>query len=132
MITWAAEPCDSLRMTATERSEGGSAKGGRYSSTRSKSVTSQGNTESNDCSGSTPIAWKWAKIARAPQASQNSGPKGLKWRRLPRRNPRDPLQMTVKLRGGAEQWVEIHARGSIGRYPGYTAIADIVSDLNNT
>lgn len=61
---------------------------------------------------------------------QDSAPKALFWRRLPKRDPRKPLSITIKLRGGPEAWVEIHARGQIGRYPGATAIADILRDLN--
>lgn len=117
-------------MTATERSEGGSRRRRIPTPKGSASEALDGHTESNVCSPSTPTGWKWAKIARPPEASQDSAPKGLKWRRLPKRNPREPLQLTIKHRGGPEAWVEIHARGQVGRYPGYTAIADIVRDLN--
>lgn len=80
---------------------------------------------------STQWSWKRVKITRAPQATRHSVPKGHRWRKLPRRNPRDPLTMTIKLRGGVEGWVEVHARGDIARYPGYTAILDVVMDANS-
>lgn len=68
---------------------------------------------------------------RVPAGGQSgSAPKALRWRHLTRRDARKPLTITVKLRGGPEAWVEIHARGSAGRYPGASAIADILRDIN--
>jgi len=55
---------------------------------------------------------------------------GRRWRLLPRRNPREPLACTIKLRGGPEAWVEIHARGDMARVPGYTTIAELVYWMN--
>jgi hypothetical protein len=94
-------------MTATERSEGGS----------------------EQAFGSTRWEWRRVKINRAPQASSNSAPKALRWRKLPRLDWRKPITCTIKYRGGAEAWVEIHARGDIGRYPGSAAIVDILGDM---
>jgi hypothetical protein len=55
---------------------------------------------------------------------------GNRWRRLPKRNPRQPLGLTVKLRGGGECWVEVHSRGDFHRYPGWTQLIDVVNDIN--
>lgn len=96
-------------MTSTERSDG----------------------DSEQTFGSTRWEWKRVKMARPPEATGHSVPKGHRWRRLPRRNPRTPLGITVKLRGGPEGWVEVHARGDLARYPGYTTILDIVMDVNS-
>lgn len=76
--------------------------------------------------------WKWQHVmVRRPAGGQSdSAPKGHRWRRLPRRNPRDPLTVTVKFRGGPEAWVEIHARGDLGRFPGDTTIAEVVLAIN--
>jgi hypothetical protein len=49
---------------------------------------------------------------------------------MPYRNPRDPLSITVKYRGGPEAWYEIHARGSMGRFPGYVSLHDALSEIN--
>jgi hypothetical protein len=49
---------------------------------------------------------------------------------LPRRNSREPITIKIKARGGAECWVEIEGRGETNRYPGYTAIWDILRDIN--
>lgn len=57
--------------------------------------------------------------------------RGTKWWGLPRRNARDPLTITVKLRGGPENWVEVHARGRVGRYPGYVRLDQVVFDVNS-
>lgn len=77
--------------------------------------------------------WEWRQclIRRPAGGHTGPGPKARRWFRLPRRNPRDPIGVTIKLRGGAEYWVEIHARGEVGRYPGYVTIAEIVLDINN-
>lgn len=56
-------------------------------------------------------------------------PTGLRWRRLPRIDWRKPQHVTISYRGGAEAWVEVHARGDLGRYPGHTAIIDILADI---
>lgn len=70
-------------------------------------------------------------MARPPEANKKSAPKGRSFKALPRRNRRDPLPATLKLRGGPEAWVEIHARGSMIRVPGWTAVSDVVDMLNS-
>jgi hypothetical protein len=70
-------------------------------------------------------------MVRRPAGGQmRNAAAGRRWRLLPRRNPRDPLTCTVKLRGGPEAWVEIHARGDFVRVPGYTTIAELVYWMN--
>jgi hypothetical protein len=100
----------------------------------SEPVTPQGYNplplQSEQAFPSTTWAWKRVKIACPPEARGPQSPAGRRWRLLPRRNRRDPLPITIKYRGGAEDWVEIHARGSIGRYPGWVAIGDIVNEIN--
>lgn len=81
--------------------------------------------------GSHTWEWRKVKISRAPQATSTAGRKAVRWRKLPSRNPREPLSITVSLRGGPEAWVEVHARGSVGRYPGHTCIYDVLADINN-
>ncbi len=98
---------------------------------------SEARAAANTRSGSTTFGWKRVKIARPPEASaspsaarSNESPRGNRWKRLPKRNPRQPLGVTLKLRGGAECWVEVHSRGDFHRYPGWTQIIDIVNDVN--
>lgn len=81
--------------------------------------------------GSTTWKWRRVKMTRAPQATGHSVPKGHRWRKLPRRDPRKPLALTIKLRGGPEGWVEVHARGDFARYPGSTCVLDILMDVNS-
>lgn len=69
-------------------------------------------------------------VRPAPHGQVSSAPKGHRWMKLPRRNPRTPLPITVKWRGGPEGWVEVHARGDVGRFPGDTPIATIVLLVN--
>lgn len=80
-------------------------------------------------SPSTTSAWRYGKIRRPAGGQGDSGPKGHRWRRLPPRNAREPLTIKVKYRGGPEAWVEIHARGDVGRYPGHAYLVDVLSDL---
>lgn len=75
--------------------------------------------------GSTPSEFVWRKVRRPPEATVQSGPKGHRWRhRLPW-DRRKPLPLTVKYRGGAEAWIEVHSRGDFSRFPGSTALIDV-------
>lgn len=69
-------------------------------------------------------------MSRAPQASINSRPKGDYSHRLARRDPRDPLTVTITYRGGPECWWEIRARGTVIRRPGSVALHDVLSWIN--
>jgi len=70
------------------------------------------------------------KMSRPPEASVTAARKGARWYRFPPRNPREPLTVKIKFRGGPECWYEVHARGSVGRYHGATAIHDIMDEIN--
>lgn len=87
--------------------------------------------DANRGSQSTAWAWKRVKISRAPQANGSASAASTFWFRLSPRNARQPLPITLKLRGGPECWVEVHARGAVGRYHGATAIYDILADICN-
>lgn len=52
-----------------------------------------------------------------------------KWWALPRWNGRQPLTIKVTYRGGNEAWYEVHARGRSGRFPGYTALHDVMDQV---
>lgn len=54
----------------------------------------------------------------------------LRLKHLSRRDPRDPLQVTVKYRGGPECWYEIKARGATVRVPGHVALHDLMLTIN--
>lgn len=76
--------------------------------------------------------WEWKRVkVRRPAGGQNTasterrGPFGL-----PPRNPRDPLTIKVKYRGGSEAYYEIHARGRVFRRPGTVALHDIMQEIN--
>ena len=71
-------------------------------------------------------------MSRAPQASTNSRPKGDFSHRLARRNPRDPLTITVTYRGGPECWWELKARGVTIRRPGSVSLHDALDWLQGT
>lgn len=84
--------------------------------------------------GSTAWVHPAGKMSRAPQARPGSRPEGGRsyFRRLPTALwRRKPLHLTAKLRGGAECWVEIHARGGIIRVPGDCSVYDVLSLIAN-
>lgn len=64
-----------------------------------------------------------------PDGQVNSPPKAARWHHLPWRNPRDTLTITIKYRGGAEAWIEVKARGSAGRFPGYVQLFDVLKEV---
>lgn len=81
--------------------------------------------------GSTTYGWKKVIVSQrpAPQGDRSSVRRGLK--KLPRRDPRQPLGLTMRFNGGPEGWVEIHARGEILKVPGHRSIIDVLFALNN-
>lgn len=84
----------------------------------------------NDRSPSTTWDWRKVRISCPAGGHQDSAPKALRWRFRPPRNPRVPLTMTVKFRGGAEAWYEIHSRGGVGRFPGHVCLHDVMDEIN--
>jgi hypothetical protein len=81
---------------------------------------------------STTWEWRKIKIARPPEATRAVSTKSRRFFGLPPRNPREILTIRIKFRGGAEAWYEVHARGSIARYPGHLALHDVMRDINRT
>lgn len=97
--------------------------------TKDTAATERSDGGSEHTFGSTRWEFRRVKIARPPEAMAAQRPSGLRWRKLPRVNWRKPTHLTITYRGGAEAWVEVHARGDIGRYPGSTAIIDVLADI---
>lgn len=58
-------------------------------------------------------------------------PKAPHFRKLRRQDPRTPVNVTLKLRGGPECWIEVHARGCVGRYPGYVSVYELLEEICN-
>lgn len=69
-------------------------------------------------------------MRRPAGGQEGSTPKASRWYSRPFREPREPLTLKVKFRGGAECWYEIHARGEIGRFPGHASLHDVMSEIN--
>lgn len=82
-----------------------------------------------------PVSTTWRSpqgtVSRAPQATGTAAARGVRLAQLPRRNPRDPLTVTVRYRGGPEGWVELRTRGATVRVPGHTDVASLVLLLNS-
>lgn len=88
--------------------------------------------EANTRSGSTTWGWKRVKISPTAGGQRARVAKPPRWYKLPRRDPRQPLSITVSYRGGQECWYEVHARGSIGRFPGHVALHDVMSEITRS
>lgn len=70
---------------------------------------------------------------RPPAGGQQApGAKRRRWYGALPRNPREPLTIKISYRGGPEAWYEIHARGSIGRFPGVTCLHDVMRTINQS
>lgn len=69
-------------------------------------------------------------MRRPAGGQQHSAPKAPRWFGRAKRDPREPLTIKVKYRGGEECWYEVHARGSIGRFPGSVALHDVMREIN--
>lgn len=68
-------------------------------------------------------------MSKRPDGQGVGAPKGRRWHSLPWRNPRDPLTVMVRYRGGPEGWIEVHARGSMGRFPGHVSLFDALAEV---
>lgn len=86
----------------------------------------------NERTPSTAWTWKRVKVRRPAGGQQAPGAKRRRWHGSLPRNPREPLTIKVSYRGGGECWYEIHARGSMGRFPGITALHDVMRVINQT
>lgn len=88
--------------------------------------------EENLARPSTTFGWKRVKIGSRPEGATAQSPKAASgFRRLSPRDKRDHITLTVTYRGGPECWYEIHARGSMGRFPGYVALEDLMATIRN-
>lgn len=85
--------------------------------------------ESTEVVPSTTFGWRKVKMSPAPNGQEIQPAAGRRWRHLPSVRARDGIHATLKLRGGAEGWVEVRARGSVGRYHGATGIYDVLMEV---
>lgn len=82
----------------------------------------------NTCLGSTTWEWKRVKVPMRPKGHVKQPPKASA--RSPR-DARDPLTITVTYRAGAECWWQVSARGTVYRFPGATALHDVMRHILN-
>lgn len=95
--------------------------------TTEHSMTDPSDVE-NMRSGSTTFVWRRIKMARPPEAIGQARRSRSFWR-LPRWDPRKPLTVTIKYRGGEECWYEVHSRGATLRVPGYVQLHDLAQTV---
>jgi hypothetical protein len=69
-------------------------------------------------------------MSRPPEATSTARAERARRYALPRRDPRQPLNVTVKFRGGAECWWEVRARGTVWRFPGHVSLQDALAQVN--
>lgn len=80
---------------------------------------------------STTFGWKYVKVSRPAEGHKSVRSTSRGFRRLPRWPQRKPLPATLKFRGGSECWIEVHSRGEIARFPGYTSLYDVWAFISN-
>lgn len=85
---------------------------------------------SNSSSSSPRWEYRRVMVRRSAGGQKAPHPKGGRFFGRPPRNPREPLTISVKYRGGPECWYEIHARGCVARFPGYVSIHEIMDEIN--
>lgn len=86
-----------------------------------------------DTNSSSPSAtWipQRAKLPRSRRGAKQDGSKRPLFRNLRARNPREPLTIQVRYRGGAEAWWYIEARGTSQAFPGHLCLHDVMSSIN--
>jgi hypothetical protein len=79
---------------------------------------------------STTWRFERVKITAPLQRPASASAAGRRWWLLSRRDPRKPITITIKYRGGSQAWYEVRARGSLGRFHGATALHDVMSEIN--
>ncbi len=87
------------------------------------------NGEENVRSLSTTWEWRRVKIASPPPRPSASPKAATKWWHLTRWNGRKSLTIRIVYRGGPQCWYEVESRGSRGRFPGVTALHDVMSEV---
>lgn len=85
----------------------------------------------NTRSGSTRWGYKRVKIASPPEATTRLPKAAHRWWKRPVWNGREKLTLTITYRGGTECWYEVHARGCMGRFPGYVSLHDMMREIYN-
>jgi len=85
-------------------------------------------SDTNECTPSTRWEWKRVKMRPSPEGPQGQRSQSTS-KALSRRSKRESLTITVKNRGGPEDWWEIRARGRVWRRPGYTALSDLLGQV---
>ena len=85
--------------------------------------------DQNTSSPSTTWGWRRVKISRPPEAGTRSGAQRRTLHALRKRDPRQPLTVTVVYRGGSECWWELRSRGVVIRRPGHNALHDVLWEL---
>lgn len=87
----------------------------------------KGNTRST----STTFYSKPDRMRPAARTGQQGVAKPPSWRSLSRRNRREPLELRIRWRGGAEGWWLVEARGTRQAFPSHTALIDMMNTINN-
>lgn len=84
----------------------------------------------NNRSGSTTWVPRVDKL-RGPRPAGAARPKATsRWSKLRKRDPRTPLTLTIRYRGGGEAWYYVEGRGSAGAFPGYRSLHDVMREIN--
>lgn len=86
----------------------------------------------NTSSSSTTWYSRPDRMSAAARQGQQNGPKAPKFSSLRKRDPREPLTIQVRYRGGSEAWWLVEARGTRQAFPGHLSIHDVMQRVNGT
>jgi hypothetical protein len=89
------------------------------------------NPKTNERSGSTTWTPKPDRLSIAARRASKTAGRSPSFRGLKRRDPREPLTIKVRYRGGSEAWVLVEARGVVQAYPGHLSAYDLLMAINS-
>lgn len=84
----------------------------------------------NSRSGSTTWVPRVDKLRRPRPAGAARAAGASRWSSREKRDPKAPLTITVRYRGGGEAWYYVEGRGGSGAFPGYRSIHDVMREIN--
>lgn len=85
----------------------------------------------DDAAPSTTWEWKRVKMRRQPTPHQSEAEGRRRLPALRARDYRNRISLSVEYSGGPEAWWVIHARGREYRFPGVTALHDVMESINS-
>lgn len=88
------------------------------------------NPRPNVRTGSTTWTPKVDSIKAPAGRAKKAAPGRRPFSHFSRRDPRLPLNITIRYRGGSEAWIYVEGRGAAQAFPGYLSLYDVLMTIN--